>query len=328
MKIIALYPVLQNKLNINFLKISIKSIYEIVDEIIILFDYPNDKNDLILKNFEDKKIYRYFLEKKNPTIRTNAPVIELLSLGRKHNGSHFIFLDTDEAFTYPFVKNYNNYISSMKPGDKIMLKWLPMWKNHSMYRVDKKSIWSHIYKDFIFCDNLKDNLSNVFGYARTPGNITKNNTIYIDEAEGAVMHFQFANWNNFQLKQAWNMCQHLLIEKMSEPAINRMFFYTNFENFPKLKKINTDWQSHIPHEYFSDIYIDTKEFWFIKFNKLFQENSIKKFEQLNIWHNTQLRDLYLNLCNDYPKMNVKNKFFFFLFLIKEFLKNFYLSIKQ
>ena len=54
MKIIALYPVLQDKLNINFLKISIKSIYEIVDEIIILFDYPNDKNDLILISNEYK----------------------------------------------------------------------------------------------------------------------------------------------------------------------------------------------------------------------------------------------------------------------------------
>lgn len=327
MKIIALYPVLQEKLNINFLKISIRSLYEIVDEIIILFDYPNNKYDLILNSFEDKKIYKYFVEKKDHTIKTNAPVIELLSLGRMHNGSHFIFLDTDEAFTHPFMKHSSNYISSMKPGDKIMLKWLPMWKNHTMYRIDKKSIWSNIFKDFIFCDNLKDNLSNVFGYARTPGNITKNNTIYISEAEGAVMHFQFVNWNNFQLKQAWNMCQHFLIEKLSEPEINRMFFYTYFENFPKLKKINTDWQSHIPNEYFSDIYIDTKQFWFNKFNKLFKQNSIKKFEQLNIWHNPQLKNFYFGCCGNYPKMNIKNKILFALFTIKEFVKNIYLTIK-
>jgi hypothetical protein len=209
-----------------------------------------------------------------------------------------------------------------------MLKWLSMWKNHKIYRVYKKSIWSNIYKDFIFCDNLKNNFCNVFGYARTPGSITKNNTIYVKESEGAVMHFQFVNWNNFQLKQAWNMCQHLLIEKISEPSINRMFFYTKFENFPKLKKIEPDWQKHIPSEYFKDIYIDTRKFWIDKFGKLFKENTIKNFEQLNIWHIQLLKNYYLNFCNHIPKINIKNKILFILFLIKEFAKNIYLSIKK
>ena len=77
MKIIALYGVLQDRLNLNFLKISIKSLYNSVDEIIVLFDTPNDqkkiKKELFLKK---KKISVYFSKRKLK--KTNSPVSELL----------------------------------------------------------------------------------------------------------------------------------------------------------------------------------------------------------------------------------------------------------
>ena len=65
MKIIALYGVLQDRLNLNFLKISIKSLYNSVDEIIVLFDTPNDqkkiKKELFLKK---KKNFNILFKKK------------------------------------------------------------------------------------------------------------------------------------------------------------------------------------------------------------------------------------------------------------------------
>ena len=108
MKIIALYGVLQDRLNINFLKVSIMSLYDSVDEIIILFDTPNNKKKLEKKFFNTKKkISIYFSKRKQKN--TNAPIHELLKIGRKHNGSHFIFLDADEAITFSLSKNLRKF---------------------------------------------------------------------------------------------------------------------------------------------------------------------------------------------------------------------------
>ena len=53
--------------------------------------------------------YSIYFSKRKKKI-TNAPVAEVLKLGRKHKGTHFIFLDADEAFTYPLMKNIRNSI--------------------------------------------------------------------------------------------------------------------------------------------------------------------------------------------------------------------------
>ena len=55
MKIIALYPLLREELNFRFLRISILSLYKIVDEILIAVDYPNPKLKLNLAFLKKKK---------------------------------------------------------------------------------------------------------------------------------------------------------------------------------------------------------------------------------------------------------------------------------
>ena len=55
MKVIALYPFLREELNLRFLKISIQSLYKIVDEIIILIDHHNKDLDLKINIFFKKK---------------------------------------------------------------------------------------------------------------------------------------------------------------------------------------------------------------------------------------------------------------------------------
>ena len=64
MKIIALYGVLQEELNINFLKVSISSLYNAVDEIIVLFDTPNNKKKIKSKFFNKKKFLYIFLRER------------------------------------------------------------------------------------------------------------------------------------------------------------------------------------------------------------------------------------------------------------------------
>ena len=55
MKIIALYPLLREEINFNFLKISILALYSIVDEIYIAVDYPNEDIKFNLNFFKKKK---------------------------------------------------------------------------------------------------------------------------------------------------------------------------------------------------------------------------------------------------------------------------------
>jgi hypothetical protein len=104
MKIIALYPLLREELNLRFLEISILSLYKIVDEILIAVDYPNQNFKLNFSFLKKKKIKVFYLKKSEESRRiTGTPRSEFLKLGRKRKGTHFIWLDCDELFTYPFL---------------------------------------------------------------------------------------------------------------------------------------------------------------------------------------------------------------------------------
>ena len=254
----------------------------------------------------------------------------MLKIGRNHEGSHFIFLDADEALTYKLSKNIKSLLKKMKKGEKLFFHWMSMWKHHQYFRIDKKSLWSNLYKDFVYCDNLKDTFTEYYhDYGRTPGDNTDNRIIKISSDQGAIMHFQYVNWINYQYKQAWNMCHTLTLKKnmistnLSQSAnkINRMYYYTYFENFPKVKKISISELRHIPKKYFKNINFDNSKFWKKKFNFFFEKNNIENFEELNIWHMPFLQNIFLRKTNRLPKKKLKNKLIFFLFIILEIIRN-------
>jgi hypothetical protein len=316
MKIIALYPLLKEELNYRFLQISILSLYNIVDQIIILIDFQNKELKFKKNIFKKKKIKIYYLNKY--ARKTNAPREALLNIGRLNKGTHFIWLDCDEAFTYPFSKNGREIISSMKVGEKIQMHWLSMWKKYNYFRVDHKSIWSNSFKDFIVCDdpNYAFN-NNVLHEARTQGNNTKDNSIILDPSKGAVMHFQFVNWNNYRLKQAWYMCLETSKMKENINKTNRKYFYTYYENFPKLSKIKNNLIKHLPKKYLNKIYLNTDDYWKKKFQDFFKKNKIRNFEQLNIWNNIILKKIFFESENRYPNLNIFSKLNIVLFYVLE-----------
>jgi hypothetical protein len=322
MKIIALYPLLREEINFNFLKISILALYSIVDEIYIAVDYPNEDIKFNLNFFKKKKIKIFYLNKSAETKRlTGTPRVELLRLGRKNKGTHFIWLDCDEVFTSPFTKNGRQIISNMKIGQKIQMRWLSMYKNYKYYRNDKKSIWSNLYKDFIVCDSPKYSLvTNVYHEPRTQGPNTLENTIKLDIENGAVMHLQFVNWNNFLLKAAWHMCMETLKMKYNYMSLNRKYFYVYFENFPSLKKIKMSWINHIPKILFNKINIDTQDYWNKRYNFFFKKNYILNFEQLNIWHNDILKKLFIKNTGRKPRLSFLSRLNLFLYCLLEYFR--------
>jgi hypothetical protein len=128
------------------------------------------------------------------------------------------------------------------------------------------------------------------------------------------------NWTNFLLKAAWWMCMEITKMKENPMVINRKYFYVYFENFPALKKIKLSWINHIPKFYFEKINIDTKDYWNKRYSYFFKKNSIFKFEQLNIWHNSILKELFVKNTGRIPRLSFLNRFNLFLYFFLEYLR--------
>src|SRR5581483_4720121 len=64
----------------------------------------------------------------------------LLGEARKRGATHTIWLDADEAFTTPFLSSFHARLRSMRPGQKLILDWLCLWKDPRRVRADG-SVW-------------------------------------------------------------------------------------------------------------------------------------------------------------------------------------------
>ncbi|MEX2381469.1 MAG: hypothetical protein WD490_03730, partial [Opitutales bacterium] len=93
-------------------------------------------------------------------------------------------------------------ILSLKPGEQLKMQWLQLWRSVHNYRDDDSS-WSNKYKRIIFCDNGTSQYKSDFIHtSRIPGKL-KGRRRQIDGPEYGLLHFQFVNWENLEIKQAW-----------------------------------------------------------------------------------------------------------------------------
>src|SRR5690349_8963257 len=114
MKIIALLPV---KNEAWVLPTYFSSVKKIADEIIALLDDSSDNSLEMLK----KNSAIILSAKKSDKTDMSEKRKVLLEEGRKHGGTHFIWLDADETFSHDFISNGRERISKLKPGEKISM---------------------------------------------------------------------------------------------------------------------------------------------------------------------------------------------------------------
>jgi hypothetical protein len=323
MKIGALYSVAEDEH--IFLKVSLQSIKNLADEIIAIFDSSKSIYNIhsigILKKYNAKIFFLDQLLKKK---KIRVPRDILLDIARKRKITHFIWLDCDEAFTKNFSNKGRNFIKKLKPGQKILMPWFSMWKNYKYYRVDQKSVWSNLYKDFIVYDDpsLSFNKKIFYHEGRTQGLNNLNSSIKLNlEKGGAVMHYQFLPWNHFQMKQAFYRChEYKFIKFEDSEKINRRYYETLYENNPKLQMLNSKYYSHLPIKDLQNIKTKSDDYYFKRIKDFLIKN-VSLFEDLDIWHISKLKEFFFIKKNRYPRKNLLKKILYNLFLFKLIIKN-------
>ena len=296
MKIVALLPFKNEAWCLpSYLHNTIK----VVDEIIAIDDGSIDDSAKILKDAGAKVYSADNLRNFNSGWSEGSIRAELLKLGRESGGTHFVCLDADESFTNNFVEISKESISQLRPGEKIAMQWLALWKSYTHYRHDS-TVWSNNWKDFIVADSpeLTYNSKQHMHLGRTPlgdHESGKSHWISYPPNYAAVMHFQFSVYNNFQLKQCWLRCSELIQEPGTEGAINAKYSITLLDQGVGLQEMPKEWYNNVPFPTVDNFDSEWNEDKFLRKDllpgimKYFDDYGADYFRGLDIWHIPQLK---------------------------------------
>tara|TARA_B100000700_G_scaffold186099_1_gene205124 strand:- start:101 stop:1000 length:900 start_codon:yes stop_codon:yes gene_type:complete len=296
MKIVALLPF---KNEAWCLPSYLHNTLKVVDEIIAIDDGSIDDSAKILKDAGAKVYSADNLRNFNSGWSEGSIRAELLKLGRESGGTHFVCLDADESFTNNFVEISKESISQLRPGEKIAMQWLALWKSYTHYRHDS-TVWSNNWKDFIVADSpeLTYNSKQHMHLGRTPlgdHESGKSHWISYPPNYAAVMHFQFSVYNNFQLKQCWLRCSELIQEPGTEGAINAKYSITLLDQGVGLQEMPKEWYDGVPFPTVDNFDSEWNEDKFLRKDllpgimKYFDDYGADYFKGLDIWHIPQLK---------------------------------------
>ncbi len=296
MKVIALVPFKNEEW---ILPTYLSNVLPIVDEVIAIDDGSTDNSKKIMEDagvkvFDYDKVEDLKAGWHEHTIRS-----KLLQLGRESGGTHFVCLDADETFTSNFVSHGRQIIEQLQPGQKLAMQWLALWKSYTEYR-DDHTVWSNNWKDFVVadCENYNHDYA-YLGVGRTPGD-QRNSWLRLDSSHGAVLHYQFSVYNNFQLKQCWLRVAELV--QAGPQFVNEIkskYSITMLDENVGLRKMENEWTENIPIPNIPNFDSNWNEKYYVREDLLpdimkhFDDYGVEYFELLDIWHIPQLLERFI-----------------------------------
>lgn len=221
-KIIGLVPA-HNEQNVIAHCLQALSLY--TDAIVYLDDASDDNTLAIVESLKESCNVASIIRKSEWYRDEPGDRNALLREGRKLGGTHFIVLDADELLTANCLDNQflRTIITTLRPGESLALNWIQLWRSTNYYRFDK-SVWTWNYKSIIFCDDRNCFYDSAFIHtARIPKNL-KGKVFKLEGYDYGFLHFQFVNWENLLVKQAWYRClERVRDPKKSCKAINERY---------------------------------------------------------------------------------------------------------
>ncbi len=293
MKVIALLPVKNEEW---ILPTTIPHLWHFADEILALDINSTDASFDLLKQFNVQVQPEGGRDPNN----YSACRQRLLDWGRERGGTHFVWLDADEAFTSHFAPNLRATLGQLEPGQKLVLDWLSLWKSPFKIRADN-SLWKDLFKDFVFCDDGKARFGDTrLHEGRTPGANTDQTWVRVPRAQGAVLHFQFVPAERFQIKQAYQRCREYVLRTTRNPwVLNEKYAITldpgavACVDVPPLWIAGLAGLDQLPHA--------SGERYLAEIFDYFDQQDIRAFEPLQIWHIPELRAEFVRRTQRAPR---------------------------
>ncbi len=239
-RIIALIPARNESARLPF---CLRALKPYVDAVVYLDDCSDDDSVKVVESLASEcrvgRIIRKTVWHRDEPGDRNA----LLAAGRELGGTHFLVLDADEAFTANCAHNdyLRRLVLSLRPGETLTLSWIQLWRSLGEYRFDQ-SQWTYASKAFAFCDDGQATYQSGFIHTqRVPSGLTGRNIPVVNYVHG-VLHFQFVNWPNLQIKQSWYRCMERIRQpQRSAMEINKQYAPSEDESGLQLRAVPSDW---------------------------------------------------------------------------------------
>ncbi len=295
MKIIALLPFRNEEW---ILPTYISSMKLIADEIIAVYDDCEDKSIEILKA-NNVIVMRNKNWEANATAEDSRK--QLLEIGRKRGGTHFICLDADEVFSSSFIPKARGIINCLVPGQKLLMPWLYLWNGTESYRKETIGFTAGL-KDFAFCDDQEmDYDDKIIHGSRTPSNniICIKDKVIDNINDASVLHFHFVNYEFAVYKSIYYMCFELIQTPKRLHYINKGYACVFNEN-PQCERTDPNWFKGLV---LPDLFqLNNKILVYIsEIYQLFDQKGIEYFELLQIWSIPELQKEFIKRTGRHPR---------------------------
>ncbi|MHB8057203.1 MAG: FkbM family methyltransferase [Desulfuromonadaceae bacterium] len=257
-KIVGLVPARNEKYTIAQ---CLRALSLLTDAIVYLDDASTDETPDIVASLASQCRIERIIRKKEWHRDEPGDRNTMLLAGREIGGTHFIIIDADEMLTANLLSSpgLRDAILQLQPGDRLALNWIQLWRSIEQYRFDQ-SVWTWNYKDIIFCDDGRCSYSSEFIHTpRVPGSLS-GNRYTIEGYEAGLLHFQFVNWRNLLVKQAWYRClEHNRESEKPVTEINERYAPSKDESGLGLAPSPAAWFSGYP--FFDRTVYDRPDEW-------------------------------------------------------------------